>query len=189
MKRVSREKFLRNIHRKTYASAFDAFLCSMGLVSQLRKNLANVNTSRDFKAEEMQRIRNRYYVMVSRLKRDGLLKHDLSLTQRGIKFVSYLLKQKPSLPNPSSYEMGSKKGVVLVSFDIPEKKRKYRAWLRNVLRELDFKMLHKSVWFGETKIPQLFVDDLRDFKLTSFIEILEISKQGTVERVLDKNSR
>ena len=188
MKRVSRNEFLKNLHRKTYTSAFEAFLCSMGSVSQLRRNLENIGGHRDFEAEEMERVRNRYYVMISRLKHDGLLKYNLSLTEKGIKSVSQFLKRKRSIPIPSSYEAESEKSIILVSFDIPEKKRKYRTWFRNVLRQLNFEMLHKSVWLGQSKIPQSLVDDLREFELVSFVEILEISKQGTVERILNKKS-
>jgi DNA-binding transcriptional regulator PaaX len=186
MKRVSRGEFLKNIHSRTYSGPFEAFLCSMGSASQLRRNLENISGTYNAEVEEARRMHHRYDMMICRLKQDGLLKQDISLTQKGLRFVTQFLKHKPSIPVPSSYEPEAEKGVVLVSFDIPEKQRKYRAWLRDVLRQLNFEMLHKSVWFGNTKIPKSLLKDLRDFRLASFIEILEISKQGTIEKVLNK---
>lgn len=72
---------------------------------------------------------------------------------------------------------------ILVSFDIPEKFRKKRRWIREVLRNLDFKLVHRSVWIGFTKIPESFIKDLHELKIDKFVEIIELSGKGTLKRL------
>lgn len=42
---------------------------------------------------------------------------------------------------------------ILVSFDIPETKKKIRDWLRNQIKYWDFEMIHKSLWLGDGPFP------------------------------------
>ena len=69
----------------------------------------------------------------------------------------------------------------IVIFDIPEADRRKRFWLRSALKKLDFTMLQKSVWIGKTKLPQMFLDALRQEKLLSYVEIFEVSKKGSLK--------
>ena len=67
-------------------------------------------------------------------------------------------------------------------FDIPEEKRRKRAWLRATLKNLEFKMEQQSVWIGRTKIPKRLVDDLDRFGLLDYVQIFEATKFGTLAR-------
>ncbi len=65
----------------------------------------------------------------------------------------------------------------MVLFDIPEKKRRLRDGLRNILRTLDFVELQKSVWVTPHKIPDIINELLWEEKIkhhTRFITIAEI---------------
>ena len=44
-------------------------------------------------------------------------------------------------------------------------------------------MIHKSVWIGKEKIPQELIIDLEELKILNFVEIFEVTKQGTLKKV------
>ena len=188
-RRVSKAEFLRTVQRKTYANAFEAFLCSAGSLYLLRQNLRNVDggsfASTTQETRELYKLKQRYYTMISRLRQDGLLTQELTITQKGASFILKLFGKKEELPHPATYTGIQKPGMTLVTFDIPEKQRRRRAWLRSVLKNLEFGMLHKSVWLGKKRIPKSLIDDLKKFRLVGFVEILEISKQGTIKNVFE----
>ena len=48
----------------------------------------------------------------------------------------------------------------MVLFDIPEKKRKTRNWVRSQLKLWNFEMLQQSVWLGKGPLPKEFVSRL-----------------------------
>ncbi len=63
---------------------------------------------------------------------------------------------------------------VMVLFDIPEKKRKTRNWLRLQLKLWDFKLLQQSVWIGKGPLPKEFTDRLRLLGIYECVKILKI---------------
>ncbi|MBI5742583.1 MAG: hypothetical protein HZA25_01965 [Candidatus Niyogibacteria bacterium] len=78
-----------------------------------------------------------------------------------------------------------KKGnYAIVTFDVPERERRKREWLRCVLKNLKFRPVQQSVWLGRTKIPIDFLDDLKDLNMTDYVEIFEVSRQGTLRHVV-----
>ena len=76
----------------------------------------------------------------------------------------------------------------IVTFDIPEKKRKIRQNLRYKLRELGFAMLQKSIWIS----PHNFEDDIREFfdenKLgeIAFVFVAEKLLVGNIKDTVNK---
>ena len=73
---------------------------------------------------------------------------------------------------------------MIFAFDVPEKEKRKRGWLRTVLRRLDFTMIQKSVWVGKSKIPQEFLEDIYRFKMVDFVEIFEVSKTGSLRHIV-----
>ena len=73
--------------------------------------------------------------------------------------------------------------IKIITFDIPERERWKRAWLREALATLEFAMLHQSVWIGKNKIPEQFLEDLRDMNLLKYVHILEVSASGTLKEI------
>lgn len=130
--------------------------------------------------------RRRYSNLVSRLRRDGLIKEkSVALTGRGLRKLKTLKDRYfNKLPDASSYSKEDGKKYVIIMFDIPEKEKKKREWLRSVLTRLGLKLAQKSVWIGRVKVPQNFLDDLAELKLTEYVEIFEISKTGSLESLI-----
>ena len=128
--------------------------------------------------------KEKFYQLLHRLERDGLAKKDegncWKLTKKGKskrKDLSERLYQ--ALPVPS-YEMEAGTETIIVSFDIPERERKKRDWLRAVLKRLHFSLLHQSTWIGKGVLPRAFIEDLRRTDLFPCMAIFSISKHGTI---------
>ncbi len=136
-------------------------------------------------------VKQRYYKLLSALKRDGLIKKEtkekqkfLFLTKKGKEKLT-LLKKKLGLSLPKKiYSKEKAEKVVIVIFDIPEKERRKRNWLRMALRSLGLKMVQKSVWIGKVKIPKEFLDDLYFLKITPYVEIFEVKRSGSLEHIV-----
>lgn len=130
--------------------------------------------------------RHKVRVFINYLENDGLLQVKPSrvfLTKKGrLRIEDIKKRQQNSLP-AGNYQESSSDRVVLVVFDVPEKEKRKRNWLRAVLKKMGFKMIQKSVWFGRTIIPRDFLTDLKHLKLLDFVEIFEITKTGSLKRV------
>lgn len=140
--------------------------------------------------KEQERIKQNYHNLISSLKTSGLIetkekegKRLFMLTLKGRKKL-YDLKTVLKIRKPTVYATQPADNWIIVVFDIPERERKKRDWLRRTLRNLGFKILQKSVWLGRKKLPQEFLDDLFDLELTDFVEIFEISKTGSLKHLL-----
>ena len=65
---------------------------------------------------------------------------------------------------------------ILISFDIPEIKKKTRDWLRNQIKYWDFEMIHKSLWLGYGPLPKEFNDRLKQIGIYENIRVFKIRK-------------
>lgn len=63
---------------------------------------------------------------------------------------------------------------VMVLFDIPEKKRKIRNWLRLQLKLWDFEMLQQSVWLGKGSLPKEFTVRLQLLNIQKCVKIFNV---------------
>ena len=73
----------------------------------------------------------------------------------------------------------------MIVFDIPEKKRKYRDYLRQMLKTLGFKELQKSTWVTPYSIPDFLKELLWEERMkhfTRFITIKEIDYDRDLRR-------
>ena len=66
---------------------------------------------------------------------------------------------------------------VLIIFDIPETKRKGRGWIRNQIKEWDFKMVQKSVWIGYGPLPKEFTERLKSLKVSEGVRVYNLRKK------------
>ena len=89
---------------------------------------------------------------------------------------NYQAKKFPKTIYPKEKDDSPK----IVIFDIPERYKSKRNWLRSCLVNLNFKLLQKSVWLGKTKIPIAFIKDIKDLGIFSYIHIFSINKSGTI---------
>ncbi|MDP3725459.1 MAG: hypothetical protein Q8R20_03265 [Nanoarchaeota archaeon] len=138
-------------------------------------------------SEEQQR----FYNILSRLQRDGLVakresggrQSGWALTKRGLAKLLVFREKKKFSPSRISYEPKKDSIIRVVIFDVPERERHKRVWLRSALLALQFSMCQQSVWIGKRKIPENFLEDLRDREMISYVQIFEINKQGSLEQV------
>ncbi len=132
--------------------------------------------------------RQRYYNLLYKLKRDGLVKQDssrmLHITENGKKFLARLRDKQKNYPPITQYRAELSNRFIIVAFDIPEVERRKRNWLREVLRTIGLTMAQKSLWIGKVKLPKEFIDDLYRIKLVDYVEIFEITKTGSLKHVL-----
>ncbi len=148
----------------------------------------------DRKAEEIRRRKNReeisraerqkFYSLISKLSREGFVqKSPRKLGKWGI-----TLTGKNKLKNLKAggfpvigYQRQKSDQIVIVTFDVPEKEKNKRQWLRNALSNMGFVLYQRSVWLGKVKIPPEFLYDLQRLKLSSYVGILSVNKSGTLE--------
>lgn len=141
------------------------------------------------KAED-ERLRASAYEMLYRLKRDGLIikkKRDdcwiWKNTDKGRKKKESLKAGLYRFSPLGNYKSEQGDLVMIVSFDIPEREKRKRNWLRAILRRLGFRMMQKSVWIGKIKIPEEFINDLKKLQIISYVEIFAVTKTGTIKHI------
>ena len=62
----------------------------------------------------------------------------------------------------------------IISFDIPEKNRVKRNWLRNQIKIFGYTMLQQSLWIGPGSLPKEFMKRLEDLKIRSNVKTFRI---------------
>lgn len=160
--------------------------------SQLRRQKEKIKQAREEIINELKE-KQRLYNLITGFKKDGLIakkekgKGSWYLTQKGEKELKKLKAyyQKNNLPR-RRYNSEASNDFTMVVFDIPEKERRKREWLRTKLAEMKFTMLQKSVWVGKRKIPEQFIEDLSFCKLLSCVEIFTINKSGTLRKLVSQ---
>lgn len=147
---------------------------------------------RKWEEEQEAVLRRRYAKFLYNLRHDGLIAEEkrerkklVTLTKQGFTKLLKLKKQiKQTEILPDKTHISKESNVfTIIAFDIPETERRKRDWLREVLKNLGFKMIQKSVWIGKIKIPRTLLDDLVSMRIITFVEIFEISKRGTLEQI------
>lgn len=120
-----------------------------------------------------------FRVTVSRLEkqgyieRDGLLWH---ITDKGRTYMKErVAKQLPSHCRWNTEKAARTKNMIIV-FDIPEKLRGKRAWLREELSRLGFIMLQKSVWLGPSLLPKEFIQHVQNLNLLRYLKFFRANE-------------
>lgn len=131
-----------------------------------------------------------YYSAVSRLRKNGLIKQKskmiFTLTPKGEKeaLFAYLNGEvndyKPSAPK--KWDGGWR----IVFFDVPERKRRYRDFLRVVLKAIGFKEFQQSVWIYPHPVPSFLRDLLFDENIkqyTRFVTTESVEYEGDLRKM------
>lgn len=119
---------------------------------------------------------------IYRLKKQGFIdcdskKKTFFLTKRGEKFTTYIRERYSILKKAWDGE------IRIVIFDIPEKKRNYRDWLRQELYLLGFKLFQKSVFIGKYPLPKDLIEEIDDYDLASYVFIFTIKETSKKEEL------
>ncbi len=132
---------------------------------------------RQLEKEKISKFKN----YLAKLKGNGLILENESkkiyLSEKGKNKLNKF-KNSP-LSNKENYKKKIGERVVVVSYDIPIAFNKERNILRDMLRMLGFNLVHKSVWIGKVLLPERFVADLSKLGILDYVEILEVTKNGT----------
>ncbi|MEZ4156364.1 MAG: hypothetical protein R3B52_00085 [Candidatus Paceibacterota bacterium] len=123
------------------------------------------------------------YKCIANLKAQGMVSESqdnkLFISKKGEEQRRRLHEQRRlRLPN---YTSEKDENIKIISFDIPEKQRKQRVWLRAALKNLGFEILHQSTWIGKSKLPEEFLDDLAFRGVFKHVTILVVTKTGNYE--------
>ncbi|MDO8659703.1 MAG: hypothetical protein Q7K54_03820 [Candidatus Parcubacteria bacterium] len=120
---------------------------------------------------------------LAKLKNNGLILENKSkqiyLSENGKNKLNKF-KNSPLL-NKEEYNKKIGEKVVVISYDIPIAFNRERNILRDILRMLGFNLIHKSVWVGKVILPERFVVDLNRLGILDYVEILEVTKNGTLK--------
>ena len=121
--------------------------------------------------------------ILSRMKKDGLLKDSpstLSPTQDGKVLLERMGNGIRTFFNQHKIvDNRAKEKRLIVIFDIPEKKKGYREWLRMELVGFGFNLVQKSVWFGPT-LPKEFLEYLEEIKLLKHIRFFRATEKDLI---------
>lgn len=133
------------------------------------------------------------HTTLARLTKDGLIarkqvsrKSVFSVTAEGAEkcreWRRWLSSHPPApvpIGAPVRYEKVASSSSIIVSFDIPEREASKRAWLRSSLKNLDFKILHRSTWIGDTVLPKELIAEIHRLKMDTYVKIFSVVRYGT----------
>lgn len=108
-----------------------------------------------------------------RLKKLGFIekkKNKFRLTSAGKILEKYIISRKKVL----SGKWDGKYRVVI--FDIPEKQRKIRNWLRQELYLLNYKKLQESVFISKHSLPSDLINEIKNKKIGNCVNYLLVDK-------------
>ena len=132
----------------------------------------------------------KFYSLLYYLKKQGLIEGKKDgrgslwrIRPAGIEKLSNIKKRKIFSVSSINYRE-EPDTLKIITFDIPTKDDRKRYWLRAVLKRIGFKMLQKSVWFGKKKIPESFMDDLRERGMIEYVHILSVNKAGSLRETI-----
>jgi|SRR3989338_3283622 len=127
--------------------------------------------------------KNSLSATLSRMKRSGLLetrdkkfivtKEGLDRLDKDGERIRTFSSQKNITDNREKL-----KNLVII-FDIPEKQKLYREWLRSELVGLGFTMIQKSVWLGPA-LPKEFVEYLDEIGLLKHIRFFRTTEKDLI---------
>jgi DNA-binding transcriptional regulator PaaX len=143
--------------------------------------LCSARSTRRFHAIIREREFKRYkkesvQVALSRLHKNGYLSNSAtgwSITPKGKKYSS--TRPLDYINSPFAKDSPSS---MIISFDIPEKDRAKRHWLRNQIKIFGYKMLQQSLWIGPSPLPPLFLKHLGDLNIRKNVKTFKITKSN-----------
>ena len=110
---------------------------------------------------------------IYRLEKHGFVEKKNSkyfLTEKGNKFAKYIFQTKKK--KVCAWD----KKYRVVIFDIPEKKRDIRDWLRRELNLLQYKKLQNSVFIGKFPLPGELIKEIKKYKINNCVNYLLVDK-------------
>ncbi len=120
---------------------------------------------------------------LQRLKQQGLVSSmghyrdtRWKITRKG---KTFLAKIYADAKDP--YDLAPEDGMVhIVTFDIPEKIRGKRDWLREQLFACGYRLLQRSVFTGARPLPDAFIRRVDEMRIGKYLHIASLRQTGTI---------
>ncbi|MEI8343894.1 MAG: hypothetical protein WCF93_03025 [Candidatus Moraniibacteriota bacterium] len=115
-----------------------------------------------------------------RLRLQGIVKNTgsgFSLTTKGKEVIEKIIRRKNFLKKKWDGQYR------LVIFDIPEKKRNARNWLRSELYMLEYSQLQLSVFIGKKPLPEDIIEKIQLHKITGYVNYLLVKNVYDKKRI------
>ena len=159
--------------------------------SKMQRRVTTLQNERERKSAERKQ-RHAFQSLLYHLKEEGFIrmndkknkKSGFFITEKGGRYLKKLEKKVGQQIEKQPYEKIEDAQLNIILFDIPEPERKKREWLRQELNYLGFTMLQRSVWAGKIKIPKEMLEDMERYNLLSYIEIIAVTKTGTLKKLI-----
>lgn len=111
---------------------------------------------------------------LNRLKNNGIIRIDKEKIVLVKKKLSEQYKYKLIYNKPKQVTK------IIIIFDIPEKERKTRDWLRNQIKLWGFTMIQKSVWLGVGPLPKEFEERAKLLDISKYIKIFKVQQKEKI---------
>ena len=122
---------------------------------------------------------NTVRVTLSRLKRKGFVQNNKGIWKLTKVGKTHLTRRMPFFRRTDKILPKNTKDLI-IAFDISERERKKRYWLREELIRLGFAMLQKSVWFGPAPLPGEFIQSLRELGILANLKFFEAKESDVI---------
>lgn len=174
----------------TSADIIDIFTC--GYLESYRKARKSMSYSSYYQSSAVNSLYNHkdnqnFYSHFYYLQKNSLVKKtkkaEWQITGKGKIRLQKLKKWRRKILFKKGYRIQKSNDLKIVIFDIPERERKKRDWLRCALLSLEFSMLQKSAWMGKNVLPKEFMEDLKKLNILPYIKIFVIEKGGNMQEL------
>lgn len=118
---------------------------------------------------------------LQRLQKQGLVMHEdrkWSLTKVGKNFIESSFQYKKFRNKKQLLQKDDTKRIVI--FDIPEKEKEKRNWLRGELIYHQYEPLQKSVWIGYRPLLPELIKTIDFLNMSSYVHVFSIKDEGTI---------
>ena len=142
----------------------------MGMAGAIEKGLRR-KSFWDYYRELKELKENSAQTILWRLRKKGLVEKKekcYRLTFLGLNFVKKFQEKNTEKPWDDKWR--------IIMFDIPEKRRKNRNWLRTQLINLEYKLLQESVFIGKQPFKEDFFEELTNRNLYQYIRLLTVGE-------------
>jgi DNA-binding transcriptional regulator PaaX len=137
---------------------------------------------------ELYRDRQQFQRTLQYLKRQGLVarKGEISgswtITRPGLERLKRYetVRGNPFSKTYTTFLKPYGNGITIVAYDIPERERRRRDWIRLCLVEMGCEMIQKSVWVARGTIDENFIRALHERDLLGDVHVFAVTKQGTI---------
>ena len=138
------------------------------------------------------RKRQMFYSLLNKLKREGFIIQKEKrkntpwfITRSGGRRLTQIKKrgqQRSVAPQPK-YQSTGNGSRIIIAFDVPERERGKRRWLRAALISLGFQKLQQSVWAGDAQLPSEFIQDMKEYDVLPYVHIFSVTGGGTLHKM------